>query len=90
VGNSAGAGTTPVTPGGPFKAAAPDSTKTAQHRLPVNRVGPLTLTRRTPTAGVPGPAAWENGRDPVATPAGQPPLAGATARDVHPCPAGRR
>lgn len=46
---------------------APDTTKPAQ----------LSASQpRTPTHAVTGPAAWENGRDPVSTPAGPPPLCG--------------
>jgi hypothetical protein len=64
--------------------AAPKSTKAPQHRLPVSGAGPLTMTRRTPTAKVTGPPAWENGRDRVYTPAGTPPLHGAGAADCMP------
>lgn len=61
-----------------------NSTKAAQHRLPVNQAGPLTLTAHTRQPAVTGPGAWENGRDPVESPSGAPPLAGASAQDVHP------
>jgi hypothetical protein len=61
-----------------------NGTRQPQHRLPVNSNGPLTLTNHTATPAVTGPAAWENGRDAVESPSGPPPLAGATARDVHP------
>jgi hypothetical protein len=66
---------------------APDSTMTAQHRLPVSGAGPLTLRKRTPTHAVTGPGAWENGRDQTSTPSGPPPLNGAGAGDCKPdCP----
>lgn len=51
---------------------APDATKPAQLKA---------STGRQPTHAVTGPAAWENGRDPV-TPVGPPPLRGATAADA--------
>lgn len=53
---------------------APDTTKPAQL---------AASAARTPTHAVTGPAAWENGRDPV-TPAGPPQLRGAAATDVDP------
>lgn len=71
-------------------AAAPDTTSPAPHRLPVSgpEKGQMTLRRRTPTAAVTGPPAWENGRDSTSTPSGTPPLRGTTAADCHPCPPG--
>jgi hypothetical protein len=79
----AGAGTTPT--GAQRNTPAPaDHTKAPQHRLPVNQAGPMTLTAHTRTPAVTGPSAWENGRDPVESPSGPPPLAGASAQDVHP------
>lgn len=54
---------------------APDTTKPAQL---------AASTARTPTHAVTGPAAWENGRDSTSTPAGAPPLRGASAGDCQP------
>jgi hypothetical protein len=81
------AGKTPVS-AQQSRPAAPDSTKAPQHKLPVSGAGSLTMAKRTPTAAVKGPGAWENGRDTVSTPSGKPPLRGTTAVDVHPCPPG--
>lgn len=53
---------------------APDATKPAQL---------AASTARTPTHAVTGPAAWENGRDPV-TPGAPPQLRGAAASDCDP------
>ena len=74
---------TPVTPSRRVPATT-TSTKAPQHRLPVNNAGPLTLTAHSATPAVTGPGGWENGRQPVETPGPRPPLAGATAQDVHP------
>ena len=82
----AGNGTTPVMPGRRV-AASQRSTVTPQHRMPVSgpEQGPQRYSRRTPTAAVTGPKALENGGR-METPHPVPPLAGATARNAHPCP----
>jgi hypothetical protein len=76
-------GPTPVS-GRRRVAAAPKSTKAPQHKLPVSGAGPLTMTRRSPTAAVTGPPAWENGRGRVSTPTGAPPLHGTAPADCMP------
>lgn len=62
-------GQTPASPQRSVPAGA-DSTKAAQHKLPVSGAGPLTMTKRTAVPVVTGPSAWENGRDKVSTPSG--------------------
>jgi hypothetical protein len=61
------------------------STKAPQHKMPVSGAGPLTMTARTPTHAVTGPATLDGTHTAIETPARTPPLTGATAADVHPC-----
>lgn len=65
---------------------AAESTKPAQHRLPVSgpQSGHMTLRARPDTTAVTGPSAWENGRDQLGNP-GAASLSGSSASDVNPC-----
>ena len=73
-----GGGLTPTSPQRSPQAAGADSTKAppALHNPPMPNITHPKLTEHTRPAQLLGPTAWENGRDPVTSVTGKPPLRG--------------